>query len=251
MDAKDLRYPSKIKCSVCLATWNKADILRDVLDSMCRQSPPFGFEVIVADDGSTDATAAVCRDAPVKYIHLESEGERGSAVARNAAYRAAVGEIIIAQSDDVVHGSDTTLARLVEELHSGEFVLATVRNVHPGTTESHGLACSEYTGRRRIKPYFFLGALWRADLYAVGGNDEDFTEMGGEDVWFADCLVSGSGLRWRILDDVIGYHQSHSYSPTRLEENRRMDELRLSKLRNARSGKGPYCAASGPWEYAP
>lgn len=117
-----------MKASICIATYDRPEILRRTLESIYCQSPPFDFEVVVVDDGGRSARE-VCGEFPVWYRRIErTGGRRGPAVARNMAYRVAHGEVLICQSDDVAHSPDA-IRRLVEELQEGEFVVATVWNV--------------------------------------------------------------------------------------------------------------------------
>ena len=51
--------------SVCLTTYNRASMLSGTLDSILSQGMG-DFELIVSDDGSTDATEEVCRDYAAK-----------------------------------------------------------------------------------------------------------------------------------------------------------------------------------------
>src|SRR2546422_9297937 len=55
------------------------------------------YEVIVVDDGSTDDTAAIVRQPPVRLIQTVN---RGLAKARNPGLEAATGEIIAYLDDD-------------------------------------------------------------------------------------------------------------------------------------------------------
>jgi glycosyltransferase involved in cell wall biosynthesis len=63
--------------SVVLATWNRADRLSRAIDSVVAQTDP-DWELLVVDDGSTDATAAVVepyrRDRRVVWLPRPHEG---------------------------------------------------------------------------------------------------------------------------------------------------------------------------------
>ena len=233
-----------MECSVAIATRNKATLLRKTLDSICYQKPPFEWELIVVDDGSTDETRSIIQQFPrAKYIYRERNEYGNPAPARNVSYRMASGRVIICQSDDVVHTQDNVVERLVNELESQSFLLATVWNGL--TIDDHAM---EYSGNGRPRPFFFLGSLLREHLYAVGGNDEEFVEPGFDDDWFACCLLEGLKLRMVISDSIVGWHQHHS-RPELEACFLRMREIHTRKYNNAKAGLGDWCASGGPWPY--
>ncbi|MFD1872252.1 glycosyltransferase family 2 protein [Hymenobacter bucti] len=90
--------------SVIIPTYNRADLIAATLRSV--QTQQFaGFEVLVVDDGSQDATAEVVRpfltDARFQYLP-KANGERGAA--RNYGLDRARGEyVIFLDSDDLFH----------------------------------------------------------------------------------------------------------------------------------------------------
>ena len=66
--------------SVIIPTYNSAEFITDALKSVFAQTFP-DYEVIVIDDGSTDATADIVKSFPgVKYLR---QNHRGPAAARN------------------------------------------------------------------------------------------------------------------------------------------------------------------------
>ncbi|HEX2227379.1 MAG TPA: glycosyltransferase [Candidatus Binatia bacterium] len=86
--------------SVVIATYNRAELLAQTLDSVLGQRFT-GYEVIVVDDGSTDATAAVVQGYGdrVRYLYQENHGP---SAARNLGVRHARGAwIAIQDSDDL------------------------------------------------------------------------------------------------------------------------------------------------------
>src|SRR5690606_32772120 len=109
----------------------------------------------------------------------------------NAAYRAARGEVLVCQQGDVLHTTQDSIERLVEGAGPGRAVIAEVWDYDPAT----GRRGRNYTGPKRRRPFFFLGSVLRADLYAVGGYDEDFCGAGFEDNWLAMCLERGAGVQ--------------------------------------------------------
>lgn len=85
--------------SVIVPTYNRAHMLKEAIDSVLAQTYT-RFELIVVDDGSTDATQALLKSYGhrIKTIYQEN---RGVSAARNSGIRAASGELIaLLDSDD-------------------------------------------------------------------------------------------------------------------------------------------------------
>jgi len=91
--AKGRRWP---RVSVVLCSRNGARTIRDTLDGLRRLEYP-DYEVIVVDDGSTDATATIAREYPFSVI---STSNGGLSAARNTGLAAATGEIVAYIDDD-------------------------------------------------------------------------------------------------------------------------------------------------------
>jgi glycosyltransferase involved in cell wall biosynthesis len=116
----DARPPSRgaPKVSVIMATFNRAQYLAPAIDSVLRQTLP-DFELLIADDGSDDATRAVLRslttDPRVRVLWREHCGI--PAAVRNAALREARGQFVAFQDSDDVWMPDK-LTRQLEALDS-------------------------------------------------------------------------------------------------------------------------------------
>ncbi len=94
------------RLSVVIATKDRAPLLARTLDALAGQRwPGDRFEVIVADNGSTDGTPGVVQQSaapgspPVRYCRVETPGK---SYAVNAALELARGDLIVFTDDDVV-----------------------------------------------------------------------------------------------------------------------------------------------------
>jgi O-antigen biosynthesis protein len=90
---RGFRWP---RVSVVVCSCNGASTLGDCLDGLLRLDYP-DYEVIVVNDGSTDATAKIAADFPFRLINT---GNCGLSCARNTGLRAATGEIVAYIDDD-------------------------------------------------------------------------------------------------------------------------------------------------------
>jgi GT2 family glycosyltransferase len=84
------------RVSVVICTHNGERTLRDCLEGLCALEYS-NFEVIVVDDGSTDATAVIAEQYPFRVISTEN---RGLSNARNTGMKAASGQIVAYIDDD-------------------------------------------------------------------------------------------------------------------------------------------------------
>lgn len=103
-----------VKVSIVVPIYNVEKYLERCLDSMATQSYP-NIEVIMVDDGSTDASAEIARRYEQKYsnFRLIQQENRGLGGARNTGICEASGDYIaMPDSDDWVHPD--YIKRLVE-----------------------------------------------------------------------------------------------------------------------------------------
>src|SRR6266487_775332 len=107
------RYP---KASVVVASYNGAHTLKPCLESLTRLAYP-DYEVILVDDGSTDATPEIAKEFP--GILCIRQDNHGLSVARNTGIAAAAGEIV-AFTDSDCRPDEDWLYYLVGDLLSRE-----------------------------------------------------------------------------------------------------------------------------------
>ncbi len=89
------------KVSVCIPTYNRKDYLKEALDSVFAQTYK-DYEVVIVDDGSTDGTEEMIKNAgyDIRYYRVDHIGQ---AAARNKLIEFARGEYItFLDSDDLL-----------------------------------------------------------------------------------------------------------------------------------------------------
>jgi glycosyltransferase involved in cell wall biosynthesis len=92
---------SEASVSVVIAAFNRGPRIAETLDTVLTQTRP-ALEVVVADDGSTDGTAAFVRER-YPHVRLVTLPHGGQSVARNSGAREARGDVVVFfDSDDVM-----------------------------------------------------------------------------------------------------------------------------------------------------
>jgi GT2 family glycosyltransferase len=90
------------RMSVVVCSYNGESTIRDTLEATEKLAYP-DYEIIVVDDGSTDSTAAIAGEYPVRLIRTENQG---LSAARNVGLAAATGEIVVYTDDDAYPDPD-------------------------------------------------------------------------------------------------------------------------------------------------
>jgi glycosyltransferase involved in cell wall biosynthesis len=222
--------------SVVMATRNKAPYLTRTLQSICSQHPSCQYEVIVVDDGSTDRTPEICQQFGVRYHRIDRPYTGNNGIPYNIGYRMAQGEIVLTTSDEVVHRTPELMEQLVSRLTPTTYVSPLVYNV-----SRRGRKLGTYCGPQVAHPAPLCMAIWRCDLYAVGGHDEEFEQVGSNDTFMLRCLEN---LPRQFVGcwDLVAWHYDH---PKPLRSSQRP---LIWKTREANAGTHPWTARAGAWE---
>ncbi len=120
----DTRWP---RISVAVCSYNGSRTIRDTMEGLKRLEYP-NFEVIVVNDGSTDATPKIV--AEYEDVRLISIENRGLSAARNTGWQEADGEII-AYIDDDAYPDPHWLQYLAYRFMTGDWVGVGGPNIAP------------------------------------------------------------------------------------------------------------------------
>jgi GT2 family glycosyltransferase len=219
-----LRLYSKV--SVVVASYNGERTLTNCLDSLQRLNYP-DYEVILVDDGSTDATPQIAlKHAGIRYFRHEKN--LGLSTARNTGIAAATGEIV-AFTDSDCRADEDWLYYLVSDLLGSEFaaiggpnllppedsLIAAAVMVSPG-----GPAHVMLTDRQAEHVPGCNMACYKSVLAQIGGFDPIF-HRAGDDVDICWRLqqagykigFSPAGFVWHYRRSTVGAYlrQQHGY----------------------------------------
>ncbi len=136
--------------SVIIPIYNAERTIKRCVDSLIQQDCS-DVEIILVNDGSQDASGAICRAYAAEYnciFYIEKENG-GVSAARNTGLDAASGEyVLFVDSDDYVADSLFAEVRRILADHSVDLlqlILATEKN---GKITSQRMTSHEYTGRQ-------------------------------------------------------------------------------------------------------
>jgi glycosyltransferase involved in cell wall biosynthesis len=119
------------RLSIILPAKNEAEGLARVLPALRAAQP--GAEILVIDDGSTDATARVATELGATVLSTPYSMGNGAAIKRGA--RAATGEVLVFMDADGQH-DPAHIALLLEQLDAG-FDMAVGARSRDGQANAH------------------------------------------------------------------------------------------------------------------
>ena len=128
-----------MRVSIILPAKNEADGLRQTLPGLRAILPQ--AEVIVVDDGSTDATAAVAAELGAKVLSSPYSMGNGAAIKRGA--RAAAGDILVFMDADGQHNA-ADIPKLLERIEAGYDMAVGARSAGGQANVGRGAANAFY-----------------------------------------------------------------------------------------------------------
>ena len=216
---------SALRFSCVIPVYNGQRFLGEALDSALAQSHP-PYEIIVIDDGSTDATPAVA----ARYgdrITYHRQKNAGPAAARNCGFRVANGELVaILDADDLWHPEK--LARQAARFAARPELAISLTHMRNFWVPE--LAHEERQLREFLaSPLSIQSLVVRRELFASVGLFD--TDARHKDVvsWLIRACRQGAIME--VLPDVLVYRRIHQLNLSRRRSGEDTGELlALAKL---------------------
>ena len=203
-----------MKVSVIIPCYNGADTIAVQLEALANQEWSGPWEVIVADNGSTDQSRAIVEQYRTRFANIrvvEASERRGGAYARNVGVRASTGEaILFCDVDDEV--APGWLAAMAEALTTHDFVacrLDTEKLNAPWQQQMLGNPQRDGLQKLHYPPYLFhaggstLGVK-RKVFDALGGFDDTYRYL--IDTEFC-CRVQLAGCSFYFVSDAVVHYR--------------------------------------------
>ena len=197
-----------MRATIQLCTYNRAALLERVLDACFEQTlPPDAYEVVLVNDGSTDATPETIERTRTRAtcdLVVVDQQNSGLAKGRNAGIARARGERIIFTDDDVL-----PLPNFVEEhlrthaSHPQSIVRGGAINVENFDELPPPVwSLKDYSGN-----YFWTTnvSVPLATMRAIGGFNETFSEYGWEDI-DVGLRLRARGVKAVFNPKALAYH---------------------------------------------
>lgn len=198
--------------SVIVPAWRAAATIGRALASVAAQTVA-PREVIVADDGSDDGTAAAAERAAQKFaasrfVPLRLP-HRGAGAARNAALRSASGALVaFLDADDewLPAKIERSLAHIGENdvaLVSHDYALAAEGREIPGNCARHFLAARDPARALFVRNFIATSTVVarRDAVMAAGGFDPGLPSGQDYDLWLAMLLAPR--VRFRVFPETL------------------------------------------------
>lgn len=218
------------RMSVIIPTYNRAPILEETLTALRGQQegplPP--WEVLVVDDGSTDATAQT-----LQRLHQSFQGRlrcfrqenKKQGAARNLAMQHAQGELFVFLGDDIVPSPGFLMAHwrgYCISAHQDRHALIGKTDWHPSISRSpfrewinqwgfqFGFALIENPQEVPFHFFYTSNLSFARSLYeSCGGFDESFREYGWEDIELGYRFAQKGGMRLQYEPRALAYHRHY------------------------------------------
>jgi len=212
---------NKIKVSLIIGSYMRADLLTLSLWSIARQTIDYPFEVIVLNDGIEDDTEKVCDEYKdklnIKYIftgqrNKENKFYRNSGFAMNIGVKQSTGDIVILSGAEIFH-LNKGINSIIYSLLENDRYLSVPRKIYfddNGNTSKYLL--KQYSSKKLEIPlplkYLreilknreiiqatkmpFLMGMYKKRFVEIGGYDEDFIGYAGDDNDFVQRLIKNN-----------------------------------------------------------
>ncbi len=199
-----------MKISVCMATYNGEKFLKEQLDSILPQLSPED-EVIISDDGSTDATLEIIESYKDKRIHLYHSTHKNLIFNFENALRRSSGDLIFLSDQDDIWFEDK-VKKCAEQLNEHRLVFSNAAMFKDGDKNDFELFFTndgKKTGLwNNLYKVNFLGATLAFRKSVLERALPFPKKIAMHDIWIG--LVAETMGRTHYIDEPLVYYRRHT-----------------------------------------
>lgn len=194
--------------SLIIPSYNQQAYLPDAIESALDQNK-YLEEIIVVDDGSTDASLKIAHKYPVKVI---SQVNKGLASARNTGIMNAKGDYcMFLDADDILGVNCLEKIQEAIETSKADVIAPSFKEFGIGNSQvilKPDVSLDDFKDGRNYLPYFC--AIKRSKLLDIGGYSPRMVH-GYEDLHMHINLLA-RGARIKTIPDVLVYYRTKEHS---------------------------------------
>lgn len=230
--------------SIIMATFNRAHLIKETLNSILAQSFKY-WECLIIDDGSTDTTTEIIHkfinlDPRFKYFKRSKNYKKGLPGCRNMGLDLAEGNaIIFYDDDDIVHPKNLEVCTDLIINHKKQFVNYQKKTFYNELPDFQNIQNT----KNHIKDFniediedFIIGnramasctVLWDKSCFEIIRFDESLNYA---EEWECYTRIFLNGFTGITIDKVLYYNRKHSNSNT--GEFSKGSRIRINSLAKA------------------
>lgn len=198
--------------SCIVPVYNGAKFLAEALDSILAQTLP-PTQIIVIDDGSTDATAEVA-NAYAQHVTYHHQANAGPASARNRGIGLATGEFIsFLDADDLWHTDKLERQmRALESNPAAGFCITYLQNFWVDELAHERERMRDHDFAKPMPGYVCQCLLARRSVFDAVGRLDETKRLGEDQDWY--LRAARAGIEKEIVAEPLVYRRIHGKNMT-------------------------------------
>lgn len=232
----------KPSVSIVMATYNRADLIGETLESIIKQTYK-DWECIIVDDGSTDNVSDIIepfikQDNRIKYYNRSADHLKGCSGCRNFGVKLAKGDFVIFfDDDDIVHPANlSTCIRILRDTRKDfcryqrgvfydkfEETYPIQENLDYEEININNL---EQVLKNEL-PFNSCQVMWKMECIKSNPFREEILYS---DDWECYSRIISSGVKGVSINKTLYYARKHPASTTAKFQNRNKKILTSSRL---------------------
>lgn len=198
-----------MKVSVVIPVYNEADVIEECLERLRRQSYK-NLEIIVVDDGSSDATLQKLKASKTPKLQVLAQPHLGAGAARNFGASKAKGEILVFVDADMTFAPDF-IRNLVKPIEEGKAIGTFSKEEYLANKDNIWAVCwnlNRGLPKDRMHPQNYsdhqpvFRAILKTEFERAGGFNE---KAGYTDDW---TLSEKLGVKAVAAPGAVFYHKN-------------------------------------------